>query len=84
MSRKLVQEVRRSGGELGKNDVAEAAVEAVFQAVDKLTGSGERVTVRGFGTFQVKHRNQRLARNPRTGEPITIAARDQLVFKAAK
>jgi nucleoid DNA-binding protein len=32
----------------------------------------------------VKQRNQRLARNPRTGEQITVAARKQLVFKAAK
>lgn len=84
MSRKLIEEVRRTGGELGTNAAAEQAVQIVTDAISRLTGSGERVTIRGFGTFQVKVRNARTGRNPRTGEKVEIAAREQLVFKAAK
>lgn len=84
MSRKLIEEVRRAGGELGTNAAAEHAVQLVTDAISRLTQSGERVTIRGFGTFQVKVRNARTGRNPRTGEEVKIASREQLVFKAAK
>lgn len=84
MSRRLIEEVKKSGGELGKNSVAQQAVDAVVQGIENLTGAGERVVIRGFGTFQRKTRGQRTGRNPRTGEPVTIAAREQLVFKASK
>lgn len=84
MTKRLIDEVKKAGGELGTNKVAESAVQAVVSAIDKITQSGERVNIRGFGTFQRKMRNQRTGRNPRTGEPVTIAAREQLVFKASR
>jgi nucleoid DNA-binding protein len=84
MSRRLIEEVRTAGGELGSNAAAERAVQAVTNAIQKITGDGERVTIRGFGTFREQVRNQRTGRNPRTGEPVTIAARKRLVFKATK
>src|SRR6266536_976328 len=69
MSRRLIDEVKRAGGELGSNTMAEKAVDAVVNAIDTITQRGERVTIRGFGTFQRKMRNQRTGRNPITGEP---------------
>ena len=83
MSKRLIEEVRRGGGELATESAAKTAVEAVTNAIQRLTHSGEKVTIRGFGTFQQKQRNARTGRNPRTGEPINIAARKQLAFKPA-
>jgi nucleoid DNA-binding protein len=46
--------------------------------------SGERVDLRGFGSFVVKDKKAREGRNPKTGETIQIAARRAAAFKASK
>ena len=46
--------------------------------------SGEKVTIPGFGTFEVRHRNARMGRNPQTGESIQIKASNTPGFKAGK
>jgi DNA-binding protein HU-beta len=79
--RNLVDEVRRRGGELSTEVAARAAVETVVEAIDSVTKRGEKIVVRGFGTFERKQRAERTARNPKTGEPIKVAAREQLTFK---
>jgi len=63
---------------------AEAAVNAVVEAVGETLAAGGRVQIVGFGTFEVKNRPARKARNPRTGEEINIAASKAPVFKAGK
>ena len=63
---------------------AEAAVNAVFEAVREALARGEPVAVSGFGTFSVKGRSARTGRNPRTGESIDIAASKAPAFKAGK
>lgn len=83
MSSNLIEEVKRAGGELGTNAAAKQAVEAVTNAISSVTQRGERVAIRGFGTFQKKVRAERTGRNPRTGEPVKIAAREVLAFKPA-
>jgi len=45
---------------------------------------GEKVDLRGFGSFQVSGKKERQGRNPRTGETLTIAARNVAVFKPSK
>ena len=57
-----------------------AFVETVIESMKK----GERVQVVGFGTFDVRERPARNARNPRTGETIAIEASKAPVFKAGK
>ncbi len=57
-----------------------AFVEAVVEALQK----GDKVQIVGFGSFEVKERPARKARNPRTGEEIEIAATKAPVFKAGK
>lgn len=57
-----------------------AFVETVIESMKK----GERVQVVGFGTFEVRERPARNARNPRTGETIAIEASNAPVFKAGK
>ena len=53
---------------------ADKAVNAVFEALSRALANGEKVTISGFGTFEVRERAERQGINPRTQEPITIAA----------
>jgi len=79
----LVSEVAKRTG-LSKADVArvvDASIDAVRDAVVK----GERVTLADFGTFERKHRNERIARNPRKPDvPIVVPARDLPSFTPSK
>ena len=65
--------------EMSKKD-AERAVSAMFEAL----AEGEKITISGFGTFEVRERAERQGINPRTREPITIAASRSIVFKPGK
>ena len=68
---------------LKKKD-AEAAVSAVLSTVAENLAKGEKVSLVGFGTFEVKERAERDGRNPSTGESIKIAASKRPVFSAGK
>ena len=68
---------------LKKKD-AEAAVSAVLSTVAENLAKGEKVSLVGFGTFEVKERAERDGRNPSTGESIKIAASKRPVFTAGK
>ena len=63
---------------------AEAAVNAVNDAIIEALVAGDKVQVIGFGTYEVKERAAREGRNPKTGETITIAASKAPVFTAGK
>ncbi len=63
---------------------AEKALGAVTEAITEALAAGEKVQVVGFGSFEVRKRPARVARNPRTGEQIKIAASKAPVFKAGK
>ena len=63
---------------------ATKAVDAVLDNVTKALAGGDSVSLVGFGTFSVKQRAARTGRNPRTGEPIQIAASKVPGFKAGK
>lgn len=62
---------------------AEAAVTAAFEAITASLAKGEKVQVSGFGIFEVKTREARVGRNPRTKETIQIPATKLPVFKAS-
>ena len=68
---------------LTKKD-AERVVSATFETVTETLQKGEKVQVFGFGNFEVKTREARVGRNPRTKETIEIPASKQPVFKASK
>lgn len=68
---------------LSKKD-SDKAVSAVFEAITDALSEGDKVALVGFGTFEVKHREERQGINPRTKEPITIAASKVPAFKAGK
>ncbi|MDQ6991515.1 MAG: HU family DNA-binding protein [Mariprofundaceae bacterium] len=68
---------------LSKADAA-GAVEAVLSGIASALGNDDTVSLVGFGTFSVVERAARTARNPRTGEPIQVAASKAPKFKAGK
>ena len=69
--------------ELGKKD-AEKAVNATFDAITAALEAGEKVSLVGFGAFDVKERAARMGRNPRTKEEVEIPATRVPLFKAGK
>ena len=58
------------------------ALDAFEQGVSAALVQGNSVTLMGFGTFSVSERAERPGRNPKTGEPLTIAASKAVKFKA--
>jgi len=68
---------------LTKKD-AERAVSAAFETVTESLIKGDKVQVAGFGVFEVKNREARVGRNPRTKESIEIPATRLPAFKASK
>lgn len=66
---------------LTKKD-ADKAVTAVLEAITETLVNGEKVSLVGFGTFEVKERAERMGHNPQTGDAIVIAASKAPVFKA--
>ncbi|MCZ2133582.1 MAG: integration host factor subunit beta [Bacteroidetes bacterium] len=60
-----------------------AVVEGVFTSIMDALATGKRIELRGFGVFSVKGRKARLARNPRTGNPVPLDDRHVPIFKAS-
>ena len=67
-----------------KKKEAEAAVNAMTDAIAEALKAGDKVQLIGFGTFEVRERGARTGRNPKTGETITIAASKAPAFVAGK
>ena len=63
---------------------AEIAVNAIFDAMNSSLASGQRIEIRGFGSFDINHRPPRTARNPKTGEKVAVPEKFVLQFKAGK
>jgi len=77
----LVAKVAETG--MTKKQAA-ATVDCVIEAIKESLAKGESVRLVGFGTFSVKERKARTGRNPRTGEPLKIAAKTVPTFSAGK
>ena len=78
----LVAAVAAKAG-ISKKD-ADAAVAAVFASVTDALANGDKVQLIGFGTFEVRERSEKTARNPRTGETMTVPACKAPAFKAGQ
>ena len=63
---------------------AKEVVESVFDNIKAALGKADTAQFIGFGTFKVEHREAREGRNPQTGEPMQIAAKNVVKFKAGK
>jgi integration host factor subunit beta len=78
----LVEEVAKAS-ELTKKD-AERLVEIVFQSLIETLNRGEKIELRGFGSFRLRERNSRRGRNPKTGSSVDIPAKRVAYFKPGK
>ena len=78
----LVEEISVSTG-VSKNHTS-IIVDHLLDAVCRALSEGRHIEIRGFGTFRVKDRKSRIARNPRTGEAVPVPPRKVPVFKVSK
>ena len=70
-------------GDLTRRD-GEVIVETIFGSVIGALQSGDKIEIRGFGSFRIRQRNPRIGRNPKTGESIEISSSRAAKFKAGK
>jgi len=78
----LVAAIAEKAG-IRKKD-AEAALNAFIDVVTEALSKGDKIEIRGFGTFLMKERAPRVARNPRTGEKVEVPAKLSPAFKPGK
>ena len=78
----LISSVAEKSG-LSKKD-SELAVNAVFECISESMKAGDKVSLVGFGIFDVKERAERMCKNPRTGESVLSPAVRVPVFKPGK
>ena len=79
----LIQALKDKLPELQGKDV-ELAVNSILQQIEDALVQGERIEVRGFGSFSCRHRPARLTRNPKTGVSVQSPATVRIHFKAGK
>ncbi len=79
----LVQRIADRNPHLYLRDV-EKIVNAILDEIVKALARGDRVELRGFGAFSVKHRDARLGRNPRTGAHVSVDEKAVPFFKTGK
>ena len=80
----LVEQVADAiGPGITKKDCA-LVVDGFLNAVKVALAHGENIEIRGFGTFKVRRRKTRMARNPRTGDAVKVPMRSVPVFKPSK
>jgi integration host factor subunit beta len=79
----LIQKLADENPHLYQRDV-ERIVSSVFEEITDALSQGDRVELRGFGAFSVKHRDARVGRNPRTGESVEVPQKRVPFFKTGK
>ncbi len=78
----LIEEVSRVV-EMTRKD-SEIIVEAIFDSVVRSLKSGEKIEIRGFGSFRTRERQSRIGRNPKTGARVDVPAKRIPYFKPSK
>ena len=79
----LVKAMSRNQKFLASKDV-ELAVRYLINIMSDSLSSGERIEIRGFGSFNLQYHPPRIGRNPRTGEPVDISGKYVPYFKPGK
>jgi integration host factor subunit beta len=78
----LVEEVTKLG-DLTRRD-SETIVETIFDSVIGALRSGDKIEIRGFGSFRIRQRKPRIGRNPKTGTKVEVPAKKVPYFKPSK
>ena len=63
---------------------SEAVVDTVFEAITAALARGDKVEIRGFGSFKTRRRRARLGRNPKTGASVSVPGKKVPFFKVGK
>jgi integration host factor subunit beta len=79
----LIAELAAANPHLLSRDV-EIIVQTIFDEITAALARGDRVELRGFGAFVIKHRDARTGRNPRTGDAVDVDEKHVPFFKAGK
>ncbi|WP_417316975.1 integration host factor subunit beta [Emcibacter sp.] len=79
----LINRLVEANPHLYQRDV-ERIVNTIFEEITNALAEGNRVELRGFGAFSVKHRPERTGRNPRTGETVHVPEKHVPYFKTGK
>jgi len=78
----LIEVVSHAGAPTRRD--SEIIIETIFSSVVEALRAGDKVEIRGFGSFRVRQREARMGRNPKTGEPVSVPARKVAFFKPSK
>ena len=79
----LIEKIAAENPHLYQKDV-ERIIDTIFDEIIDAMAEGDRVELRGFGSFSVKKREARTGRNPRTGESVQVEAKAVPFFKTGK
>lgn len=79
----LIEVLARQQPDLAVKDV-EFAVKCIIEKMNQALSSGERIEIRGFGSFSLHLRPARLGRNPKTGESVSLSKKYVPHFKPGK
>ena|SRR5438270_8201775 len=78
----LIEEVSKIV-ELTRKD-SEVVVETIFDSIVRSLRTGDKIEIRGFGSFRTRERKSRVGRNPKTGEKVEVPAKKIPFFKPSK
>jgi integration host factor subunit beta len=79
----LIEKIAQRQGHLAYKDV-ELSVKTMLEQMSNALASGERIEIRGFGSFSLHFRPPRIGRNPKTGEPVSLPGKHVPHFKPGK
>lgn len=79
----LIERIAEHQEQLSVKDI-EIAVKTILEYMSQILASGERIEIRGFGSFSLHYREPRIGRNPKTGESVQLAGKYVPHFKPGK
>jgi len=79
----LIEKIAEQQPQLSVKDI-ELAVKAILERMSDVLASGQRIEVRGFGSFSLHYRSPRTGRNPKSGDPVRLQGKHVPHFKPGK
>ncbi len=79
----LTEKVSERLKELTRKQIA-VIINTIFDNMKEALNKGEKIEIRGFGIFRIKERKAKIARNPKTGQKVSVSERKTIHFKTGK